>query len=486
MNERGHIRVGIGGWQYEPWRGTFYPPGMPHGRELEYASRQVTAIEINGTFYRLQKSAVFGKWRDATPDGFMFCLKAPRFIVQRKDLASAETAVERFIASGITELGSKLGPILWQLSPTKRFHAGELDAFLSLLPPSAGRLALRHALEVRDSSFLNRDFLEIARKHDVAVVFEDDAIYPGCADLTSSFVYARLRRSAPDVKTGYTLEALKRWARRADTWARGGDPQDLPRIAPQAATTALARDVFVYFINGAKERAPAAAQRLLALIDGSNLIRHPRRKEMESMPRNHSHRLEGKMNPLVSKVHGKEGRWNAEYAALRELCLASGLNEELKWGQACYDLKGGKVVLIHGFKDYCALLFMKGALLKDPRGILVQQTKNVQAARQIRFASLADITKQKAAVKLYIKDAIAVEKSGARVQMRTVAQMDVPEEFQTRLDDDPELAEAFHALTPGRQKAYLLHFAGAKQSATRTARVAKHAARILQGLGLDD
>jgi uncharacterized protein YdeI (YjbR/CyaY-like superfamily) len=192
------------------------------------------------------------------------------------------------------------------------------------------------------------------------------------------------------------------------------------------------------------------------------------------------------MNPLVTKVHGKEKRWSAEFAALRELCLGSGLNEELKWGQACYDLNGGKVVLIHGFKNYCALLFMKGALLKDPAGLLVQQTKNVQAGRQIRFASLADINKQKATVKAYIREAVAVEKSGARVEMKGVAQFDVPEEFLKRLEDDPELAEAFDALTPGRQKGYLLHFAGAKQSATRIARVEKHAPRILKGLGLND
>jgi len=192
------------------------------------------------------------------------------------------------------------------------------------------------------------------------------------------------------------------------------------------------------------------------------------------------------MNPRVSGIHGKEGRWSAEYAALRQLCLASGLNEELKWGQACYDLSGSNVVLIHGFKNYCALLFMKGALLKDPKDILVQQTKNVQAARQIRFTSLADINKQKGAVKAYIKEAVAVERSGAKVELRSVAQFDVPEEFQRRLDADPKLAEAFHALTPGRQKGYLLHFAGAKQSATRAARVGKHVPRILRGLGLDD
>jgi uncharacterized protein YdeI (YjbR/CyaY-like superfamily) len=192
------------------------------------------------------------------------------------------------------------------------------------------------------------------------------------------------------------------------------------------------------------------------------------------------------MNPLVSKVHGKEKRWSAEFAALRRLCLASGLNEELKWGQACYDLDGANVVLIHGFKDYCALLFMKGALLKDPKGILIQQTKNVQAARQIRFASVVEIDRQKAAVKACLGEAIAVEKRGLKVPMKSAAQFDVPAEFLKRLDDDPKLAEAFHLLTPGRQKGYLLHFAGAKQSATRAARVDRHAPRILKGLGLDD
>jgi uncharacterized protein YdeI (YjbR/CyaY-like superfamily) len=192
------------------------------------------------------------------------------------------------------------------------------------------------------------------------------------------------------------------------------------------------------------------------------------------------------MNPLVSKVHGKERRWSAEYAALRQLCLASGLNEELKWGQACYDLNGSNVVLIHGFKNYCALLFMKGALLRDSNGILVQQTKNVQAARQIRFTSLADIDKQKTAIKTYIREAIAVEKSGAKVAMKSTAQFAMPEEFRKRLNDAPKLAEAFRALTPGRQKGYLLHFSAAKQSATRAARVEKHTPRILKGLGLDD
>jgi uncharacterized protein YdeI (YjbR/CyaY-like superfamily) len=192
------------------------------------------------------------------------------------------------------------------------------------------------------------------------------------------------------------------------------------------------------------------------------------------------------MNPLVSKVYREARQWSAEFAALRQLCLSAGLNEELKWGQACYVLDGRNLVLIHGFKNYCALLFMKGALLKDPKNILVQQTKNVQAARQIRFVSLADVDKQKAVIKAYIKEAIAIEKSGAKIKMKSTAQFEVPEEFRKRLDDDPKLAAAFRALTPGRQKGYLLHFGGAKQSATRSARVQKQAPRILEGLGLND
>ena len=152
------------------------------------------------------------------------------------------------------------------------------------------------------------------------------------------------------------------------------------------------------------------------------------------------------MNPVVTQVHAKAQRWSAEFAALREICLSSGLHEDLKWGQACYDLEGRNVVLIHGFKDYCALLFMKGALIKDPQGILVQQTKNVQSARQIRFADLAEIHQRKAALEAYVKDAIAVERSGAKVDMKKTSHFEMPEEFARRLDD-PKLAEAFHALS---------------------------------------
>jgi uncharacterized protein YecE (DUF72 family) len=260
------IRVGIGGWNYEPWRKTFYPAEIAQSRELEYASRHVTSIEINGTFYRLQKPEVFARWHDSTPESFIFSIKAPRSIVQRENLASAGTAMERFLSSGIIELKSKLGPILWQLAETKAFEPAEIDSFLSLLPASADALPLRHALEVRHTSFLNREFLDIARQHGVAVVYEDDATHPEFADLTSAFVYARLRRSAASCATGYSLASLKQWALRAQTWAGGKEPADLPRIAPRQRAAAQPRQVFIYFINGAKERAPAAAQRLISML----------------------------------------------------------------------------------------------------------------------------------------------------------------------------------------------------------------------------
>jgi uncharacterized protein YecE (DUF72 family) len=265
MKQAGLIRVGIGGWSYEPWRETFYPADVPAKRELEYASRELTSIEINSTFYRLQKPAVYAKWREATPEGFVFSIKAPRFIVQRKELATAGSAIERFIGSGITELKTRLGPILWQLAPTHRFDAGDLEQFLGLLPPEAGGVPLRHALEVRHSSFLNDAFVTLARGRSVAVVFEDDEKYPGFADVTANFVYARLRRSVASLETGYSPAALQLWAARASTWANGGEPADLPRVGqPKAAP--LARDVFVYFINGAKERAPAAAREMISLL----------------------------------------------------------------------------------------------------------------------------------------------------------------------------------------------------------------------------
>ncbi|HEY6640747.1 DUF72 domain-containing protein [Povalibacter sp.] len=267
MSNTGRIRVGIGGWSYEPWRETFYPPEIGKKSELEYASRKVTAIEINSTFYRLQTPAVFAKWRDTTPDDFIFSVKAPRFVAQRRVLADAGPHINRFLASGVTELGSKLGPILWQLEPKHTFAADDLQAFLELLPSTVDARPLRHALEVRHASFADPAFLQLARTHNVTVVLEDDEQYPGFADATGDFIYARLRRSVSNEATGYPTEEIDRWSQRALTWSRGEEPDDLPRVEPlQHRTKPAPRDVFIYFINGAKERAPAAAMTLIGKL----------------------------------------------------------------------------------------------------------------------------------------------------------------------------------------------------------------------------
>ena len=261
------IRVGIGGWTYEPWRETFYPPELPKKSELHFASRQVTAIEINGTFYRLQTPETFAKWRDETPDDFVFSIKAPRHIVSRRDLAEGAESIQRFVDSGLAELGAKLGPILWQLPPTKTFAATEVEAFLRILPSRAGDSRLRHAVEVRHESFRCPEYLAIARELGVTTVFAHDDRYPQIADLTGDFVYARLRQSVASEPTGYAPNTLSAWAARASAWASGHEPGDLPRI--ERSSNPRARDVFIFFINGAKERAPAAARHLITLLDRS-------------------------------------------------------------------------------------------------------------------------------------------------------------------------------------------------------------------------
>lgn len=258
----GRIRVGIGGWTYEPWRKTFYPPDLPHARELEYASREVTAIEINGTFYRLQKPESFAKWRDQTPDDFMFSVKAPRYATIRKVLGEAGEAIERFVASGLEELGGKLGPLLWQFAPTKRFDAAEIEAFLKLLPKKIGGRAARHVLEPRHASFANAEFVSLARKYRAAIVYTDSDEHPSIGDVTADFVYARLVCAQASVATGYSAVALDAWAKVALTLARGSVPPEFPRITKSSGKSG-GRDVFVFFINGAKERAPAAARGLL-------------------------------------------------------------------------------------------------------------------------------------------------------------------------------------------------------------------------------
>ena len=260
------IRVGIGGWTYEPWRAIFYPADLPQKRELEYASRQVNTIEINGTYYRTQTPASFGKWHDETPDDFVFSVKASRYATNRKVLAEAGESIDRFLDSGLVELGPKLGPILWQFMPTKRFEPEDFEKFLGLLPIKLGKLTLRHVLDVRHESFMAREFLALARRYETAAVFTDSQDYPSFADTTADFLYARLMRCDAKIETGYSAEALDAWAARAVEWATGGAPDDLPRVEAadaevkrRAKPNTEPRDVFVYFINGAKERAPAAA-----------------------------------------------------------------------------------------------------------------------------------------------------------------------------------------------------------------------------------
>ncbi len=234
------IRVGIGGWTYEPWRGTFYPPGLKQADELEYASRQVSSIEINGTYYSSQKPESFRRWADETPDDFIFSVKASRFATNRRILSEAGPSIEKFFTGGVTELGSKLGPILWQFMPTKKFDAEDFGAFLALLPNT-----FRHAVEVRHESFVCTEFVALARKYKVAIVLADSAKYPTITETTGDFTYVRLQQAQADCPTGYKKTALKTWAARAKEAHKNK------------------RDIFIYMINGAKERAPAAAQALL-------------------------------------------------------------------------------------------------------------------------------------------------------------------------------------------------------------------------------
>jgi len=266
----GKIRAGIGGWTFEPWRDNFYPAGWPQARELEYASRALSAIEINSTYYSSQKPATFAKWRDATPEDFMFSLKASRFSTNRRVLAEAGESVARFVNSGITELAHKLGPIVWQFAPTKHFDPVDFEAFLALLPAQAGGLALRHVLDVRHESFKCAEYLALARRHHAATVFTDSDDHPAFADLTGSFVYARMMRTDATLPEGCTPQTFDQLAACAQAWHAGLEPAGVPRVQPAPApatareeAAAPPRDVFMYFIGGAKEKAPAAAMALL-------------------------------------------------------------------------------------------------------------------------------------------------------------------------------------------------------------------------------
>ncbi|MBP0595923.1 DUF72 domain-containing protein [Paraburkholderia sp. LEh10] len=259
-----HIRVGVGGWTFEPWRGVFYPEGLTQKRELEYASRQLTTIEINGTFYGSQKPASFVKWRDETPDDFVFALKAPRYATHRRELAQARDSIERFVASGVLELKNKLGPINWQFPPTKQFDADDFGSFLELLPAQADGQQLRHAVEVRHESFCNEAFVALARKHDVAIVVAGDSKYPQIADPTASFVYARIMGTQEAHPLGYAKKALDEWVERAQVWASGGMPEGLDTYGGPAPKKE--RDVYLYVISGHKAHNPAAAMALIERI----------------------------------------------------------------------------------------------------------------------------------------------------------------------------------------------------------------------------
>lgn len=250
MSTAARIRVGVGGWTYEPWRDTFYPKGLPHSQELAYASRKLSAIEVNGTFYTTFKPAIFAKWRDETPEGFVFSLKAHRFATHRKQLAGAADSVQRFVGSGIAELGDKLGPIVWQLMPGTRFDPQDLEAFFALLPREVAGRPLRHVLDPRHDSFVSEAYLALARRYGVATVHADSETYPSIADAGTPLAYLRLMRSASDCATGYPPQRLREWAQGAQAWAEQGRD----------------REAFVFFISGAKERNPAAAMELLRLL----------------------------------------------------------------------------------------------------------------------------------------------------------------------------------------------------------------------------
>jgi uncharacterized protein YecE (DUF72 family) len=241
------LHVGVGGWTFEPWRNNFYPAGLPHAKELEYASRQLSAIEVNGTFYSTFKPATFAKWRDETPAGFVFALKAHRFTTHRRQLAGAGEGIERFVGSGIAELGDKLGPIVWQLMPTTAFDPDDLGQFLRLLPAQVQGRPLRHVLDVRHPSFACEAYLDLLAQQGCTTVYTDSDKFPSIPHALNDLAYLRLMRSAADCPTGYAPQEIGRWVQGAREWNALGER----------------KEVFVFFINGAKERAPAAAMEFL-------------------------------------------------------------------------------------------------------------------------------------------------------------------------------------------------------------------------------
>jgi uncharacterized protein YecE (DUF72 family) len=259
----GKIYIGIGGWNYEPWRGVFYPKGLPQAKELEYAARHLTSIEINATFYGSQKLESFRKWAATVPDGFIFSVKGPRFATNRRVLAEAGDSIKRFFDSGVLELGDRLGPVLWQFAPTKKFAADDFGKFLALLPSKGDGTRLRHVVEVRHASFCTPEFTTLSREFAVPIVFTDHATYPSLADVTGDFIYARLQKGIDSIPTAYPSKELDAWAKRLRLWAQGKVPTDLPCIDAAAKPKLASRDVFAYVIHEGKVRAPAAAMALI-------------------------------------------------------------------------------------------------------------------------------------------------------------------------------------------------------------------------------
>ena len=273
MTQSGEIRIGVGGWTFEPWRGVFYPPELRQKDELRYAAGKLTAIEINGTYYGLQKPESWRKWAAETPDDFVFTVKGSRFVTNRRVLAEAGEAVGRFMDQGLLELGDKLGPILWQFANTKKFDEADFGAFLALLPREIGGRRIRHCVEVRHDSFRTPAFAALLRRFEIPVVFADHAVYPAFADVIGEFVYARLQTGSDEIETAYAPADLDLWADRLKTWAAGGRPEGLDCADPAHHAEARPREVFAFIIHEGKTRAPAGA---MALIERCNkLINKP-------------------------------------------------------------------------------------------------------------------------------------------------------------------------------------------------------------------
>jgi uncharacterized protein YecE (DUF72 family) len=289
MADPGKVRIGISGWTYKPWRGVFYPEDLKQKRELEYASTTFNSIEINGTFYSLQRPTSFERWAAETPDDFVFSVKAPRFITHIRRLKDAKAPVANFLASGIFNLGAKLGPILWQLPPNFLFRPEVLEDFFLLLPHDtekasalarkhdkwmSGRTALksdakrllRHAMEIRHASFVTPEFINLLRQYDVALVCADTVEWPRLMDVTSDFMYCRLHGSEVLYASGYDESSLDQWTTRVGQWARGSEPEDAERVIKERGPQKSQRDVFVYFDNDAKVRAPFDAKSLTAKV----------------------------------------------------------------------------------------------------------------------------------------------------------------------------------------------------------------------------